>query len=145
MRRPLILAFLLLAATPAMAQDLPQFPKVAPPEPLPDAICDTTHASTGDWLIGRWVAPQSRWEFTRANGGIAWSLDRKGNLNGEFGWQDGTQIAGTADKVTGCTVHLTAGEGAFQFEAVLTDSGKLFGFATNKRGENVRFTLRRER
>ena len=144
MRRILILA--LLAATPAMAQELPQFPKIAPPEPLPDAMCDTSAATTGDWLIGRWVAPQSRWEFTRAaNGTIAWTLDRKGSANTDFGWQDGTKIDGVAEKVTGCTIHLTAGKGAFQFDGVLTEGGKLFGFATNKRGENVRFTLRRER
>lgn len=151
MRKILILA-VLAAAIPALAlaEDLPQFPKVAPPEPLPDAVCDTTLASTGDWLIGRWVAPQTRWDFSRNSGGIAWTLERKGGMNSEFGWQDGTQIDGIADKITGCTIHLSAGPqkdgaAAFQFQGVLTEAGKLYGFATNRRGENVRFVLRRER
>jgi hypothetical protein len=144
MRNALIFV-LALAAAPAFAQELPQFPKVAPPEPLPDAICNTSLPNNGEWLLGRWVAPQSRWEFTRAGDGIAWVLDRKGGANADFGWQDGAQISGKADKVTGCTVELVAGQGAFRFEGVLTDGGRLFGFATNKKGENVRFTLRRER
>ncbi|MBC7951299.1 MAG: hypothetical protein H7Z12_05670 [Rhodospirillaceae bacterium] len=145
MRHILIAALLAAAPAMALAQELPQFPKIAPPEPLPDAICDTAKPNDGQWLVGRWVAPQSRWEFTRSGSGITWTLDRKGSANSDFGWQDGTQIDGIADKVTGCTVHLTAGKGAFQFDGVLTEGGKLFGFATNRKGENVRFTLRRER
>ncbi|HLO76721.1 MAG TPA: hypothetical protein VK196_09740 [Magnetospirillum sp.] len=135
----------LLAAFPALAEDLPQFPKAAPPEPLPEPFCDTRAANTGDWLLGRWVAPQSRWEFTRSGSGIAWTLDRKGGMNQDFGWQDGTQITGTVEAATGCTVALVAGQGAFRFEGVLTESGKLYGFATSRKGEVVRFTLRRER
>lgn len=132
---------------PAMAGDddqLPQFPKVAPPEPLPEASCDTSAANDGGWLLGRWVAPQSRWEFTRANGAIAWTLDRKGTVNRDFGWQEGAQIAGTADKVSACSVHLVAGQGDFQFDGVLTESGKIYGFAVNPKGDTVRFVLRRE-
>jgi hypothetical protein len=91
------------------------------------------------------VAPQSRWEFARQGGAIVWTLDRKGGMNQDFGWQDGAQITGTADRFTGCTVHLVAGQGAFQFEGVLTESGKIYGFATSRKGEVVRFTLRRER
>lgn len=144
-RLSLSLAALCLAA-PALAQELPQFPKIAPPEPLPEPICDTGLANNGEWLLGRWVAPQARWEFTRAaDKGIAWTLERKGGMNADFGWQDGTQINGTAEKITGCSVTLVAGQGAFRFEGVLTDTGKLYGYATSRRGEVVRFTLRRER
>lgn len=146
MRPVLMLAVLLVAAAPAMAENtFPQSPKVGPPEPLPEATCDTALANSGDWLLGRWVGPQARWEFIRNGGAITWTLDRKGGMNADFGWQDGTQITGTTDKVTGCTVSLVAGQGAFRFEGVLTESGKLFGFAANPKGEVVRFTLRRER
>lgn len=139
-------ALLMVAALPALAQPLPQFPKAAPPEPLPEPICDTALANNGAWLLGRWVAPQTRWEFTRAaDGGIAWTLDRKGSINRDFGWAEGATISGTAEKVSGCTVALKAGEGAFAFEGVLTDSGKLYGFASNAKGDHVRFVLRRER
>lgn len=143
--RPLLLLAVLLAATPALAEDLPQFPKIGPPEPLPEASCDTALANNGEWLLGRWVAPQARWEFTRAADAIHWTLDRKGGMNADFGWQDSAQITGTAEKVSGCTVTLVAGQGAFRFEGVLTESGKLFGFAANRKGDVVRFTLRRER
>ncbi|CAA7613199.1 hypothetical protein [Magnetospirillum sp. UT-4] len=146
MRRAVLLAScLLLLALPAAAQDLPQFPKAGPPEPLPEAPCDTALANNGEWLLGRWVSPQSRWEFTRKDGAILWSLDRKGSAAGDFGWYESTRIDGRVDKVTGCTVAMTAGQGAFVFEGVLTDPGKLFGFATNAKGAHVRFTLRRER
>lgn len=149
MRRLVLTAAALLCAAPVLAQELPQSPKVAPPEPLPEPICDTGLANNGEWLLGRWVAPQARWEFTRAAAGsgadIAWTLERKGGANADFGWQDGAQITGAAEKVTGCTVTLVAGQGAFRFEGVLTDSGKLYGFATSRKGEVVRFTLRRER
>lgn len=142
---PLCAVLSLVAAMPAAAENLPQFPKIGPPEPLPEAACDTALPNNGDWLVGRWVAPQTRWEFTRAGGALAWTLDRKGGLNGDFGWQDGAQISGGVEAVSGCTVTLVAGQGAFRFQGVLTDGGKLYGFATSRKGEVVRFTLRRER
>ncbi|CAA7616458.1 conserved exported hypothetical protein [Magnetospirillum sp. LM-5] len=135
----------MLLAVPALAQDLPQFPKAGPPEPLPEAICDTTIANNGEWLVGRWVAPQTKWEFARKDGRLAWAMDRKGSIANDFGWTDGTQIGGLVDQASGCTVALSGGEGVFKFEGVLSDGGKLYGFATNKRGEHVRFILRRER
>lgn len=138
-------ALALTLAFPAAAQDLPQFPKIGPPEPLPEATCDTGLANDGAWLLGRWVAPQARWEFLRKDAAIAWTLDQKAGIGAAFGWREGARVAGTVTKVSGCTVTLTAGEGAFGFEGVLTDAGKLYGFATNPKGEHVRFVLRRER
>lgn len=142
----LIAALLLVAlATPVGAQELPKFPKAGPPEPLPEPACDTALPNNGEWLIGRWVSPQTKWSFARQAQSIAWTMDRKGALGEGFGWQDGATITGTVDKVSGCTVTMSAGQGAFVFEGVLTDGGKLYGFATNKKGDHVRFTLRRER
>ncbi len=144
----LVVLALLSAGTAFAAEDdggnLPQFPKIRPPQPLPEAACDTTLANNGDWLLGRWVAPQTRFEFSRAAPAIQWSLDRKGTSD-EFGWQSGAIITGTVTTVTGCTARLSAGGDAFVFEGVLTDEGKLYGYATNKAGAAVRFVLRRER
>lgn len=145
MRRVLFTAALVLAAAPAWAEDFPKSPKVGPPEPLPEPICDVSAANDGGWLVGRWVAPQTRMEFVRAGEALTWTMDRKGSINTDFGWRDGAQISGGVEAVSGCTVTLNAGEGAFRFQGVLTDSGKLYGFATNQKGEVVRFTLRRER
>ena len=51
-------AIALLALTlPAWAEDFPQGPKAPPPEPLPEAVCDTARPDAGDWLVGNWVAP----------------------------------------------------------------------------------------
>lgn len=143
--RPLLAALALSLAVPAAAEDLPQGPKAGPPEPLPEAACDTTLPNNGAWLLGRWVAPQARWEFTRGDAALTWVLDQKGSIGSNFGWREGARITGTVTKVTGCTVTLIAGEGAFAFDGVLTDSGKLYGFATNPKGDHVRFVLRRER
>jgi hypothetical protein len=143
--RRLLFAVALLLAAPAAAQELPQGPKAGPPEPLPEAACDVGLPNNGAWLLGRWVAPQARWEFFRNDSAIAWTLDQKGSVGSNFGWRDGTQITGVVTRVTGCTAALSAGEGAFAFEGVLTESGKLYGFATNPKGEHVRFVLRRER
>lgn len=140
----LAVALVLLSALPAVAQDLPQSPKIGPPEPLPDPACDTRIANNGAWLPGRWVAPQARWEFTAKDDGIAWSLDQKA-VGASFGWREGARITGMVTKVTGCTLQLSAGEGAFVFEGVLTEAGKIYGFATNPKGEHIRFVLRRER
>jgi hypothetical protein len=145
MMRFLIILPMLTLALPALAQELPKFPKAGPPEPLPEAICDTSIANNGEWLVGRWVAPQTRWEFTRKDGALTWAMDRKGTIAEDFGWTEGTAIAGQVDRTSGCTVQLSGGAGAFQFDGVLSDGGKLYGFATNRRGEHVRFILRRER
>jgi hypothetical protein len=148
MRRLALSLAAMAVALPGLAQELPKSPKAAPPEPLPEASCDTGLANAGEWLLGRWVAPQSRWEFTRQAGGLAWTLEQKGSVNGEFGWRDGAEISGVVEKATACTVSLVARDGgdtAFAFNGVLIDGGKIFGFATNKAGRRVRYLLRRER
>ncbi|TAN66606.1 MAG: hypothetical protein EPN20_07110, partial [Magnetospirillum sp.] len=115
-------ALTLLAANPAWAENLPQFPKIGPPQPLPDPACNTAIANNGQWLLGNWVAPQARWTFTRKEAGaIAWTMDRKSSADEGFGWQQGAIIDGMVSAVSGCTVALSAGEGAFAFEGVLGD------------------------
>lgn len=144
MRGAIAAAMLTLLALPASAADFPKSPKIGPPEPLPGPSCDVAAASTGEWLVGHWVAPHTKWSFSREGSALVWIMDRKG-FNDGFGWSDGATITGTVETATGCTVTLKAGEGAFLFDGVLTDAGHLFGYATNTRGDNVRFTLRRQR
>ncbi|WP_245651108.1 hypothetical protein [Paramagnetospirillum marisnigri] len=150
MRTLLSLACLLAAlASPSLAQDLPKGPKAPPPEPNPEPICDTAAPSSGDWLMGRWVAPHSRWEFTRAaDGKAAFGLEQKSDINKALGWKPGTRIDGKVTRLTGCTVRLEAGDEAvpaFVFEGVLTADGKVYGFAVNPAGDSARWILRRER
>jgi hypothetical protein len=128
-RRLISAVTLMLVATAANAENLPQFPKIGPPSPLPDPACDTAAASDGAWLVGRWVGPGAKWLFTRDG----------------FGWREGAVITGSVAAASGCTVTLAAGDNAFLFEGVLTDGGKLYGYAVNPKGDQVRFVLRRER
>lgn len=131
-------------AAPAAAQELPHFPKASPPQPLPDPPCDAARPDGGDWVIGNWVGPQTRLRFTRTAEGIRWTLDRKG-AGGEFGWQDGATLDGRVTAASACTLRLEAGGGAFVFDGVRTEDGRIYGFATNRAGATVRFLLRRER
>ena len=142
-------AFLLAFGLPALAEDLPQGPKVAPPEPLPEAECDTAKSDTGEWLVGRWVAPYSKWEFRRsAAGDLVWTLDQKPDINRSLGWKEGAHIDGKVTAVSACSLRLTAGDGgevAFAFDGVRTGDGKIYGYAVNVSGQQLRWVLRRER
>ena len=144
-----LLAALLLAALPAAAQDdpdhFPQSPKIGPPRALPEPGCDTSRADGGDWLLGRWVGPQTKLSFGRSGPAITWVLDRA-SAAGEFGWAPGGTIDGKVASASACSVHLVAGpDDAFVFDGVLTEEGRLYGNAVNKAGANVRFVLRREK
>jgi len=146
--RRLALQSALLAALiiPVHAQEdldrLPQFPKLGPPDPLPEASCDTAEANGGGWLLGRWVAPRTRLEFTGKPQAIAWAMDRGGG-GGEFGWSSDSSVEGRVAEVSGCSVRLVAD--SFVFQAVLTDGGRLYGFATSKAGADVRMVFQKER
>lgn len=149
MRRAALAVCCLLAAAPAaLAQELPKGPKAPPPEPLPDATCDTDAADAGDWLVGRWVAPYSKWEFRREAQGLVWRLEQKPDLNKDLGYKQGTVIEGKVESISPCTMHLVAAENgatAFDFQGVRTEDGKIYGYAVNKAGQGARWTLRRER
>ncbi len=139
---------LLASALPVSAEDLPQGAKLGPPEPLPEASCDTSRADAGGWLVGRWVAPYSRWEFSSSSAGLAWRLEQKPDINAAAGWKDGATLTGPVQAVSACSMRLVAGEGgeeAFTFDGILTDDGKIYGFAVNRSGQRKRWVLRRER
>jgi len=138
-------ALLMVCGLPALAEDLPQFPKAGPPGSLPEAICDTALPNTGGWLLGRWVSPHSRWEFVRQGNGMAWILDRKGSVDDGMGWSAGTRLDGAVTALSGCSFTIGAGDGQFTMDGVLTDGGKVFAVATNSKGKTARFLLRRER
>ena len=142
-------ALLMALSMPVLAEDLPQGPKAKPPEPLPEPICDATKPDAGNWVLGRWVAPYSKWEFTRsATGAMTWTLDQKADRNQAMGWKQGAQIDGKVAAISGCTVRLEAGDNgevAFTFDGVLTAEGRIFGYAINTSGQPVRWILRREK
>lgn len=146
MRVATLAASLMMVCTvPALAQELPKFPKAGPPGSLPEASCDTTLPNTGSWLLGRWVSPHSRWEFIRQGDGMAWILDRKGSVDDGMGWSAGTRIEGAVTALSACSFTLGAGDGQFTMDGVLTDGGKVYGVASNTKGNTARFLLRRER
>lgn len=134
---------------PAFADDLPQGPKMPPPDPLPEVSCDTAKADSGDWLVGRWVSPYAKWEFRRAAGGdLVWTLDQKPDINRSLGWKEGANIDGKVAAISACTLRLTAGDNgevAFTFDGVKTDEDKIYGYAVNTSGQQLRWVLRRLR
>jgi hypothetical protein len=143
--RRLLAALLVAAPLAAHAQELdrlPQFPKIGPPDPLPEATCDTAQASSGAWLLGRWVAPRTRLDVSGQAPGMAWTMDRGGGGD-EFGWKSDARAEGGVADLSGCSVRLVSGD--FVFHAVLTEEGRLYGFATSKAGTDVRMVFRRER
>lgn len=141
----LVVALCLAPLVPAAAENLPQFPKIGPPGSLPEAACDTSRAHSGDWLLGRWVSPHSRWEFQRQGTALVWSLERKGSVDDGMGWSAGTRIDGAVSAVSACSFTLGAGDGQFSMEGVLTEGGKVYAVAANAKGKTARFLLRRER
>jgi hypothetical protein len=151
--RPFLAALLSLLASSvlipaALAQDLPQGPKAPPPDPLPEPLCDVARPDSGDWLVGRWVMPYGRWEIRRDGKGLTWTLDQKPNINASLGWKDGARLDGRVEAVSACTLRLVGQEGAetvFSFDGVSTDDGRIYGYAMNRTGQKVRWTLRRER
>ncbi|MBI3446992.1 MAG: hypothetical protein HY055_16910 [Magnetospirillum sp.] len=149
MRRTALVLACLAAACPALADEgLPQGPKAPPPEPLPEAACDTAKPDSGDWLLGRWVAPYAKWEFKREPKGLVWHLEQKPDINRSLGWKDGASLDGAVETVSACTLRLVAGDNgdvAFAFDAVRTDENKIYGYAVNKAGQQLRWVLRRER
>ncbi|MGE4281066.1 MAG: hypothetical protein AB7G62_15865 [Magnetospirillum sp.] len=138
-------SLMMICTVPAMAQELPKFPKAGPPGSLPEANCDTALPNNGGWLLGRWVSPHSRWEFIRQGDGMAWILDRKGSVDDGMGWSAGTRIEGAVTALSACSFTLGAGDGQFTMDGVLTDGGKIYGVASNAKGNTARFLLRRER
>lgn len=129
----------------AAAQELPQFPKAAHPGSLPEPTCDIAKADAGDWLVGKWVGPLARWEFARQGAAVTWTLEQKGGINADLGWRDGARLGGPVDALSACTVALSGGQGQFSAQGVLTETGRLFVIATNPKGAEVRYLLRRER
>ena len=118
---------LLLLSLPAWADDddLPQFPKIAPPDPLPEAACDQiAHAS--QWGLGDWVGPNLRVHVEAAS----WSL------NGQ------TTKSGNSVTLEACSVNLNA-ESVPVFAGVRTEDGQMYGVLWTDSGKTQRIKLRR--
>ena len=117
MRRLILTLAFGIAALPALGatsadDDLPQFPKIAPPDTLPDAACDASLAHTRDWAMGTWSAYGQKIEIAanhwRATGG--------------------SDSEGTVVTVEQCTIHLGGNDPQHPgFDAIRTESGALYG------------------
>ena len=89
------LALMLLLAGPAWAgdDDLPQFPKIAPPDPLPETTC-TNVANPMAWALGDWVGPNLRLHVDSA----AWTLSGLVTKTGSTAQLDNCSLALNADQ-----------------------------------------------
>ena len=120
-----LLALLLVLASPALAQDddLPQFPKIAPPDPLPEAACEGVTQPL-QWGLGDWVGPTLRLHVSAT------------------GWTIGgsTAKSGSAVQLDACTLALN-GENGPVFTAVRAEDGRMFGAYWTDSGKVQRVTL----
>lgn len=107
------LALLTTVLTPAWADDdLPQFPKIAPPDTLPDPACDPSLAQSQGWAVGTWSSPSERIEISLEHWKASGDIDAQG----------------TAVGIEQCTVHLGASDPKLPgFDAIRTETGALYG------------------
>jgi hypothetical protein len=126
MKRLLALLACLLISGPAHADDnLPQFPKVAAPDPLPDASCQNV-ASPLTWGLGDW-----------ASASLKLHLDKNGwILSGEV------DASGTETQIDPCSFNLTANQDTV-FKGVRAADGRLYGALWTPKGKVLRLILKR--
>ncbi len=129
-----------ILVVPAVAEEFPQGPKAGPPSPLPHLMCDSLKAKDKTWLRGIWRTPAGVWRF----GEGTWALERRTGYDLGFDWPGQSKITGTITALDGCSVTLTADEGAFVFEGVHASPDGIFGVATARTGKTLRLTFRRE-
>jgi hypothetical protein len=133
MRHRLALAVLMLPWGPALAQDLPQGPKLGPPPPLPEAPCDTERADRGDWLEGVWLSPGARWEIRRTAAGLVWRVERGSDSD-----------SGPVGPVSACSVVLRGAGGAVVLDGVRSGSGAVLAHTPAPDGPGGHWLLRRQ-
>ena len=122
-----LLTVLLVLASPALADDdeLPQFPKIAPPSPLPEAACEGV-ADAQHWGLGDWVGPSLR-IHVEATG---WTI------SGDVGKSGGTS------QLEPCGLSLNDQSGPV-FTAVRAEDGRMLAAYWTDAGKAKRFTLHR--
>lgn len=125
--KKLLALMLVLLSFPVWAEDddLPQFPKTAPPDPLPDAACDQI-AQASQWGLGDWVGPNMRLHVEPA----AWSL------NGQV------TKSGNTITLEACSISLTT-DSTPVFAGVRTENGQMYGVLWTDSGKTQRILLRR--
>ena len=122
-----LLIGLLLVALPAWAgdDDLPQFPKIAAPDPLPEAVC-TDVAQPQNWALGDWKGPGLQVHVTAAQAAISGALT----------------AASAAVQLEPCGVTIGTEQGPL-FAGVRDDNGRMYGVWWNAQGKPRRVVLTR--
>lgn len=109
----LLLPLLLLPAVGMADDDLPQFPKIAPPDSLPDAACEESLAHSTAWALGVWSAGDSTVQIAANH------------------WQTTGEASGAAGDIVSidqCIIHLGNADNAKpSFDAIRTETGALYG------------------
>ena len=117
-------ALLILLAAPAWAEDsLPQFPKIAPPDPLPEAACDHVD-QPAQWALGDWTGPN----LTLHVEADAWTIAGAIGKNG------------THPQLEACRLTLTDDQTPV-FAAVRGQDGQMTAVWWNAAGKARRITL----
>ena len=119
------LALLLLLSGPALADEdnLPQFPKIAPPDPLPETACQGV-AQPVNWGLGDWVSPTLRVHVEKT----AWSISGSASSSG-------TQVV-----LEDCRFSLNT-ESDPVFAGVRAEDGRMYGAYWTAKGKVQRLEL----
>ena len=124
MRKALILAALL--AAPAWADDdMPKFPKIAPPDPLPDAACAGV-ANPESWALGDWISPTLRVHVDQKT----WSITGSASSTGAI------------VQLEACGLSLSADDAQI-FAGVRAEDGGLYGAYWPAQGKVQRLVFHR--
>ena len=125
MKRTLVV--LLALASPALAEDdnLPQFPKIAAPSPLPDPACDGVSQPL-TWGMGEWISPTLHIHVDK----LDWSISGSASHTGKTIQLDACSLSLSNDSTT-------------LFEGVRAADGQLYGAYWPEHGKVQRLTLRR--
>ena len=121
-----ILTGLLLLACPAWADnDLPQFPKIAAPDPLPEAAC-TNVAQPLNWALGDWHSSSLQ---LHVDGGHA-------TISGALAAHN------AAVQLEPCGVTISNDQGPL-FAGMRDENGRMYGVWWNADGKARRVLLTR--
>ncbi len=123
-----LLVLALLIVSPAFADDdnLPQFPKIAPPDPLPDAACDSV-AQPLEWGLGDWVAAPIKVHVEKSS----WTI-----TGGD------KPRSGTVVQAEPCGIDLSSEQGPV-FAGVRAEDGHLFAALWREDGKVRRMNFKR--
>jgi hypothetical protein len=106
--------------------DLPQFPKIAPPDPLPDAACETI-AKPLEWGFGEWVNDKVKVHVEKTK----WTITGGAK-----------PLSGSLVQTQACEIDLSTDQSQI-FAGVRAEDGHMLAALWDENGKPHRLNLKR--